>query len=87
MVERQISFEFAALFHSPMRAVKKGGNFKINFLMGQMVSFLFCLHSSSEKNQDCQAEHAIIREFKLVERLQKVFFQSGSMKSKPAFFI
>ena len=49
MVERQISFDFAALFHSPIRAVKKGGNFKIDLLMDQIVSILFCLCSSSEE--------------------------------------
>ena len=45
MVKRQIKFEFTALFHLPIQAVKKGGNFKINLLMDQMVSFLFCLCS------------------------------------------
>ena len=48
MVERQISFEFAALFHSLIRAVKKGGDFKINLLMDQMVSFLLCPCSNVE---------------------------------------
>ena len=43
MVERQICFEFAALFPSPIRAIKKGGNFKINLLVDQMVLFFFGL--------------------------------------------
>ena len=43
------SFEFATLFHSPMRAVKKEGNLKNDLLMDQMVSFLFCLCSNKVK--------------------------------------
>ena len=45
LLERQFSFKFSALFHSPIRAVKKGGNFKIDLLMDQMVTFLLCLCS------------------------------------------
>ena len=45
-----ISFDFAALFHSPIRVVKKGGNFKINLLMDQMGSSLFCLCSKEKAN-------------------------------------
>ena len=54
LVERQISFEFPALFHTPKRAVKNGGNFKVNLLIDQMVSFLICLCSSeNEKSMVC----------------------------------
>ena len=64
MVERQISFEFAALFHSPIRAAKKDGNFKINLFMDQMVSFLFCLCSG------CGYPSLIIRpEFLIEEKM------------------
>ena len=43
MVEYQIRFEFAALFHSPNSRVKKRGNFKPNLFFDQMESFLYCL--------------------------------------------
>ena len=45
----KISFENAALFHSPVRAVEKDGNFKINLFFNQMASFLFCLCSKIYK--------------------------------------
>ena len=45
LVERQINFETAALFLSPIRWVKKCGNFKTNLFFDQKVSFLYYLCS------------------------------------------
>ena len=43
MVEEQIEFEFAALFHSPNRQVKKRGNFKPNLFFDQMAYYFLAL--------------------------------------------
>ena len=72
MVERQITFEFAALFHLPKRAVKRGGNFKINLLMNQMVSFLFWLY---------------YRRLRPLEwKVNLVVYVNGLLKNKMALF-
>ena len=46
LLEKQINFEIAALFHSPNRRVKKRSNFKPIFY-DQMKSFLYCLTSNA----------------------------------------
>ena len=45
MVEKEISFEFATLFHTPYRRVKKRGKFKANLSVHQMESFLYLFSS------------------------------------------
>ena len=45
LVEKQINFEFAALFHLPNKRVKKRVNFKSNLIFDQMEAFLYCLGS------------------------------------------
>ena len=45
LIEQQIRFEIAALFHPPIRWVKKCGKIKSNLFLDQMVSFLYSLCS------------------------------------------
>ena len=45
-VDNKINFEIGALFHSPIRWAKKRADSKINLVVDQTRSFLFCFCSS-----------------------------------------